>query len=92
MARLREFDTDAAVDAAVEVFRTRGYDATSIQDLVDATGVGRGSLYAAFDSKEGIYRAALERYRDLCRPTGRAPAVRRAGARPHSRGTHRGRR
>jgi TetR/AcrR family transcriptional regulator, transcriptional repressor for nem operon len=63
MARSREFDTDAAIDAAVEVFRTRGYDATSIQDLVDATGVGRGSLYAAFDSKEGIYRAALERYR-----------------------------
>jgi TetR/AcrR family transcriptional regulator, transcriptional repressor for nem operon len=63
MARLREFDTDAAVDAAVEVFRSRGYEAASVQDLVDATGVGRGSLYAAFDSKEGIYRAALERYR-----------------------------
>jgi TetR/AcrR family transcriptional regulator, transcriptional repressor for nem operon len=63
MARLREFDTDAAVEAAVEVFRRRGYEATSVQDLVDATGVGRGSLYAAFDSKEGIYRAALERYR-----------------------------
>jgi TetR/AcrR family transcriptional repressor of nem operon len=63
MPRLREFDTEAAVDAAVAVFRARSFDATSVQDLVDATGVGRGSLYAAFGSKEGIYRAALERYR-----------------------------
>ncbi|MGK5550071.1 TetR/AcrR family transcriptional regulator [Actinomadura kijaniata] len=62
MARTREFDTDAAVEAAMQVFWSRGYEATSIQDLVEATGVGRGSLYAAFGSKDGLYEAALARY------------------------------
>jgi TetR/AcrR family transcriptional repressor of nem operon len=64
MARVREFDTEAAVEAAMQVFWCRGYEATSVQDLVDATGVGRGSLYAAFGSKEGLYLAALDRYRE----------------------------
>jgi TetR/AcrR family transcriptional repressor of nem operon len=63
VARLREFDTDAAVDAALVAFRDTGFEGTSIQDLVDATGVGRGSLYAAFGNKEGLYLAALDRYR-----------------------------
>ncbi len=63
MARTREFDTEKAVEAAMNAFRLNGYDGTSIQDLVDATGVGRGSLYAAFGSKEGLYLAAMDRYR-----------------------------
>ncbi|WP_067469613.1 TetR/AcrR family transcriptional regulator [Actinomadura macra] len=62
MGRTREFDTEAAIAAAVEVFRSRGYQATSVQDLVDATGIGRGSLYAAFGSKDGLYEQALRRY------------------------------
>lgn len=62
VARTREFDTDAAVEAAIGVFWSKGYAATSIQDLVEATGIGRGSLYAAFGSKEGLYEAALTRY------------------------------
>ncbi|GGT41360.1 TetR family transcriptional regulator [Streptomyces chromofuscus] len=65
MARVREFDTEAAVHSAMEAFRCRGYEGTSVQDLVDATGVGRGSLYGAFGSKEGLYLAAMERYRQL---------------------------
>ncbi|MEU4094781.1 TetR/AcrR family transcriptional regulator [Streptomyces sp. NPDC026673] len=64
MARLREFDTEKAVEAAMNAFRLHGYDGTSVQDLVDATGVGRGSLYAAFGSKEGLYLAAMDRYRE----------------------------
>jgi len=64
MARLREFDTDAAVQAAMVAFRRHGYEGTSIQDLVEATGVGRGSLYAAFGSKDGLYLAAVDRYRE----------------------------
>jgi TetR/AcrR family transcriptional repressor of nem operon len=64
MARMREFDTERAVEAAMNAFRRSGYDGTSIQDLVDATGVGRGSLYAAFGSKEGLYLAAMDRYRE----------------------------
>lgn len=69
MARPKEFDPDLAVDAAVGVFWRRGYEATSVQDLVDALGVGRGSLYATFGSKEELYRRALERYLavGLCR-------------------------
>lgn len=64
MARIREFDADAATEAAMVAFREHGFDGTSIQDLVDATGVGRGSLYAAFGSKEGLYLAAVDRYRE----------------------------
>ncbi|WP_437071711.1 TetR/AcrR family transcriptional regulator [Streptomyces sp. enrichment culture] len=64
MARIREFDTEKAVEAAMNAFRLNGYDGTSIQDLVDATGVGRGSLYAAFGNKEGLYLAAMDRYRE----------------------------
>jgi TetR/AcrR family transcriptional repressor of nem operon len=64
MARTREFETTAVVDAAVGVFREKGFEGASIQDLVEATGIGRGSLYAAFGSKEGLYLAALERYRE----------------------------
>ncbi|GAA4151094.1 TetR/AcrR family transcriptional regulator [Actinomadura keratinilytica] len=62
MGRTREFDVDAAVADAMDLFWRRGYAATSIQDLVAATGVGRGSLYAAFGSKDGLYEAALRRY------------------------------
>lgn len=64
MARTREFDTEAAVEAAMSVFREKGFEGASVQDLVDATEVGRGSLYGAFGSKEGLYLAALDRYRE----------------------------
>jgi TetR/AcrR family transcriptional regulator, transcriptional repressor for nem operon len=64
MARVREFDTEAALEAAMVVFRRRGYEGSSLQELVDATGVGRGSLYAAFGNKDGLYRAVLDRYRE----------------------------
>jgi TetR/AcrR family transcriptional repressor of nem operon len=63
MARTREFDTDQAVGAAVKTFRAKGFAGSSIQDLVEATGVGRGSLYAAFGDKDGLYQAAMDRYR-----------------------------
>ena len=63
MARTREFDTEAAVSRAMELFWTRGYDATSVRDLTQHLGIGQGSLYAAFGDKDGLYRAALEHYR-----------------------------
>ncbi|MEW1649099.1 TetR/AcrR family transcriptional regulator [Streptomyces sp. NPDC091219] len=82
MARTREFDTDAAVTAAMEAFRRSGFAGTSMRDLVEATGLGSGSLYAAFGSKEGLYLAALDLYRqqyavpmiDLLRSGGHDPA------------------
>ncbi|MEU8360479.1 helix-turn-helix domain-containing protein [Nonomuraea sp. NPDC048882] len=63
MARTREFDTEAAVSRAMELFWTRGYEATSLRDLTSRLGIGQGSLYAAFGDKDGLYRAALEHYR-----------------------------
>ncbi|MFG1895042.1 TetR/AcrR family transcriptional regulator [Micromonospora zamorensis] len=63
MARTREFDLDAAVNAAMEVFRTKGYEGTSMRDLAEATGLGSGSIYAAFGSKDGLYLAVLDLYR-----------------------------
>jgi TetR/AcrR family transcriptional repressor of nem operon len=63
MARTREFDTDHAVSAAAATFRSKGFAGSSIQELVEATGVGRGSLYAAFGDKDGLYLAAVDRYR-----------------------------
>ena len=61
MARQREFDETLAIDAAAAVFRRHGYAAASIEQIVQATGVHRGSLYAAFDSKRGLFLRVLER-------------------------------
>lgn len=63
MARPREFNEDQVLDAAMNVFWRRGYAGTTTQDLVDATGLGRSSLYAAYGSKQGIFEHALIRYR-----------------------------
>ncbi len=63
MARTKDFDPVAAVDAAMDLFWTKGYEATSVDDLVRHLGVGRGSLYATFGSKHQLYLRALERYR-----------------------------
>jgi AcrR family transcriptional regulator len=62
MARPREFDVDEALDRATEVFWKRGYEATSIQDLVDALGVNRASLYGTFGDKAQLFTAVLDRY------------------------------
>jgi TetR/AcrR family transcriptional repressor of nem operon len=65
MARTKEFDPDTAVTAAMRVFWSRGYEATSVQDLTDALSIGRQSLYATFGSKSQLFALALERYREL---------------------------
>ncbi|HZJ55380.1 MAG TPA: helix-turn-helix domain-containing protein [Myxococcaceae bacterium] len=62
MARPREFDVDEALDRATEVFWTRGYEATTVQDLVEALGVNRASLYATFGDKAQLFDAVLDRY------------------------------
>ena len=62
MPRARQFDRDRALDDAVEVFWSQGYDATSVQDLVHAMGVNRGSLYDTFGRKHDLFLAALARY------------------------------
>jgi len=63
MARPREFDENEVIDKALDVFWTKGFEATSIQDLVDATGLGRASLYGAFGDKQQLFQRVIERYR-----------------------------
>lgn len=64
MPRPRTFDEDRAVDAAMRVFWTTGYEATSTQDLCAATGLGRSSIYNTFTSKRALFDRALRRYVD----------------------------
>ncbi|MEM7192520.1 MAG: TetR/AcrR family transcriptional regulator [Pseudomonadota bacterium] len=62
MGRPREFDIDEALDRAMGVFWQKGYEGASLQDLLDAMQIARGSLYKAFEDKHAIYLAALDRY------------------------------
>ena len=62
MARPREFDVEKALDSAMSVFWKKGYEGASLQDLLEAMNIARGSLYKAFDDKRAIYLAALDRY------------------------------
>jgi TetR/AcrR family transcriptional regulator, transcriptional repressor for nem operon len=60
--RPRSFDADAAVERAMSVFWSRGYHATALPDLLRATELSRGSLYAAFGDKHSLFLRALDRY------------------------------
>ncbi|HAB23286.1 MAG: TetR/AcrR family transcriptional regulator [Pantoea sp.] len=60
--RPKTFDRDAALDKALTLFWTHGYEGTSLSDLVAATGAKAPTLYAEFENKEGLFRAAMERY------------------------------
>ena len=63
MARTKEFDPDVALQAALELFWERGYEATSMADLVEHLGIGRASIYATFGNKRDLYLKAYERYK-----------------------------
>lgn len=65
MARPTEYDRTEIVDQALRAFWQRGVDGCSIQNLVDATGLKRQSLYNAFGDKDGLFAAVLERYQEL---------------------------
>lgn len=68
MPRPREFDTEQALDAAIELLWRQGYAATSVRQLCDAMGIKAGSFYAAFESKDGCFRRALARYTEVQLP------------------------
>jgi TetR/AcrR family transcriptional repressor of nem operon len=62
MPRPKQFDPDQALDQAMRLFWERGYEATSIRDLVEKLGINRFSLYESFGDKRRLFLAALERY------------------------------
>lgn len=64
MARPREFDQETALNKAMELFWEKGYERTSIQDLVERTGVHRGSLYDTFGDKNQLFLTCLDRFRE----------------------------
>ncbi|MFE2939816.1 TetR/AcrR family transcriptional regulator [Streptomyces sp. NPDC059255] len=84
MGRPREFDIDQALERAMRVFWARGYEGASLAELTGAMGITKTSMYAAFGSKEQLFRKALQRYgagpaayatRALEEPTARAVAL-----------------
>ncbi|MBC86831.1 MAG: hypothetical protein CL677_06585 [Bdellovibrionaceae bacterium] len=62
MARVKEFDTDKAIDQAMEIFWRNGFNKSSLSQLTEATGLHKGSLYGAFQSKEHLFQLCLDRY------------------------------
>ncbi|MGW2474782.1 TetR/AcrR family transcriptional regulator [Streptomyces sp. NPDC001665] len=85
MARTKEFDPEAALQAALELFWQRGYEATSMADLVEHLGIGRASIYATFGNKHELFLKAMDRYAEgrdplllaeLSQPGPALPAVR----------------
>jgi TetR/AcrR family transcriptional repressor of nem operon len=64
MARPREFDVEQALEAATHAFWARGYEATSLADLMRAMGLQKGSIYRAFGDKHALFVSALQRYLD----------------------------
>jgi AcrR family transcriptional regulator len=69
IGRPREFDREAALQAAMLLFWRKGFAATSMNDLCDAMGIRSPSLYAAFGSKETLYLEAMEHYVQTVGPT-----------------------
>jgi AcrR family transcriptional regulator len=65
MAGRKQFDVDVAVDRAMRTFWEHGYHGSSLDMLTAAMGIGRGSFYTAFGSKDRLFRAALDRYSRL---------------------------
>jgi len=62
MARPRQFDEEAVLDAASDLFWAKGFEATSTRDLTESTGLTPSSIYAAFGDKRGLFRCALDHY------------------------------
>jgi len=63
--RPREFDTEQALDAAMHLFWRQGYEATSMQDLLDSMHLSKSSLYQTFGSKHDLFQQCIARYRQM---------------------------
>jgi TetR/AcrR family transcriptional repressor of nem operon len=64
MARTKEFEPERALESAMDLFWRRGYEATSVQDLLEEMGIGRGSMYGTFGDKRELFLAALDRFEE----------------------------
>ena len=62
MTRTKEFEPEAALQSAMELFWQKGYEATSLRDLLSGMGIGRGSFYDTFGDKRSLFLAALDRF------------------------------
>nr|MDP9479507.1 TetR/AcrR family transcriptional regulator [Actinomycetota bacterium] len=60
MPRTREFEPETALQDAMELFWLKGYEATSMRDLLEGMGIGRGSFYGTFGDKRSLFLAALD--------------------------------
>ena len=83
MARTKDFDESEVLKKAICLFWDKGYNGTSMQDLVDGLGISRSSLYDTFGDKHQLYLKSLEAYRQgygsqLCAITREAPSVKDA--------------
>src|SRR5215212_12086278 len=65
MARTKEFEPLAALDAATELFWCKGYEAASMRELLGAMGIGRGSFYDTFGDKHNLFLSALDRFQEV---------------------------
>lgn len=63
MPKSKQFDREEVLTKAMEVFWRQGYEATSVQDLIAATGLKPGSIYDTFEDKHGLFMAAIQHYR-----------------------------
>jgi TetR/AcrR family transcriptional repressor of nem operon len=65
IGRPREFDSEQALDAAMHLFWRQGYEATSMQNLLDAMNLSKSSLYQTFGSKHDLFQRCLQQYRHM---------------------------
>lgn len=81
MARSKEFEPDVVLERAMDLFWERGYEKTSLQDLVERMGIGRRSLYDTFGDKQTLFAKSLKRYIALQESTAGETAEQAADAR-----------
>ncbi|MFY0630861.1 MAG: TetR/AcrR family transcriptional regulator [Flavobacteriaceae bacterium] len=63
MPKVETFNRDQVLENVIQLFHEKGYSATSMQDLVDATGLNRSSIYNSFGNKKELYQESLKKYR-----------------------------
>lgn len=81
MGRHKEFDPEEVLDKAMLLFWRQGFEKTSMQELVEQTGIHKRSMYDTFGDKHTLFLMALGRYADVAERDQRVAATKDAGAR-----------